>query len=89
MTADKIKSYVLISVQFICLILIFASGRPFAKNYLLLALEVMGVALEIWAVIVSPEHLALPKTIEFSYFMLNLPGRTSVLRTTQKDTLSL
>ena len=46
----------MVSMQFICLILIFASGRPFAKNYLLLALEITGVALEIWAVITMGRH---------------------------------
>jgi protein-S-isoprenylcysteine O-methyltransferase Ste14 len=51
MKADRIKAYILVSMQFICLILIFASGRPFAKNYLLLVLEIMGGALGIWAVI--------------------------------------
>jgi protein-S-isoprenylcysteine O-methyltransferase Ste14 len=56
MKSDKIKAYILVSVQFCCLILIFASGRPFAKNYLLLALEIMGVALEIWAVITMGRH---------------------------------
>jgi protein-S-isoprenylcysteine O-methyltransferase Ste14 len=56
MKADKIKSYILVSMQFICLILIFASGRPFTKNYLLLALEIMGVVLGIWAVITMGRH---------------------------------
>ena len=56
MIADKIKAYILVSIQFICLILIFASGRPYAKNYLSLALEIMGVALEIWAVITMGRH---------------------------------
>jgi len=56
MKADKIKTYILVSIQFICLILIFASGRPFAKNYLLLAVEIMGVALEIWVVITIVRH---------------------------------
>jgi protein-S-isoprenylcysteine O-methyltransferase Ste14 len=56
MKSDKIKAYILVSIQFICLILIFASGRPFAKNYLLLALEIMGIALEIWAVITMGRH---------------------------------
>jgi protein-S-isoprenylcysteine O-methyltransferase Ste14 len=56
MIADKIKAYILVSIQFICLILVFASGRPFAKDYLLLALEIMGVALEIWAVITMGRH---------------------------------
>jgi protein-S-isoprenylcysteine O-methyltransferase Ste14 len=56
MKADKIKAYILVSMQFICLILIFASGRPLAKNYPLLALEIMGVALGIWAVITLGRH---------------------------------
>lgn len=56
MKSDKIKAYIMVSMQFICLILIFASGRPFAKNYLLLALEITGVALEIWAVITMGRH---------------------------------
>jgi len=56
MIADKIKAYILVSIQFLCLTLIFASGRPFAKDYLLLALEIMGVALEIWAVITMGRH---------------------------------
>ena len=56
MIADKIKAYILVFIQSICLILVFASGRPFAKDYLLLALEIMGVALEIWAVITMGRH---------------------------------
>jgi protein-S-isoprenylcysteine O-methyltransferase Ste14 len=56
MMADKIKAYILVSVQFICLILIFASGRPYAEKYLLLTLEIMGVALGIWAVITMGWH---------------------------------
>ena len=56
MKSDEIKAYIMVSMQFICLILIFASGRPFAKNYLLLALEITGVALEIWAVITMGRH---------------------------------
>jgi protein-S-isoprenylcysteine O-methyltransferase Ste14 len=51
MKADKTKAYILVSMQFICLILIFASGRPMATNYLLLALEIMGCALGGWAIV--------------------------------------
>ncbi len=57
MKADKIKAYILVSMQFICLILIFASGRPLAENHLLLALEIMGCALGSWAIITGGQNL--------------------------------
>jgi protein-S-isoprenylcysteine O-methyltransferase Ste14 len=47
---EKIKAYTLVSVQFICIILILSSGRIFAHCYLLLPIEIFGIALIIWAV---------------------------------------
>ncbi len=52
MNPDTVKAYILVSIQVICLVLIFASGSPLAY-YLPLAIpEIAGIALGIWAMVV-------------------------------------
>ncbi len=52
MKSDRFKSYALVCVQAISLIVIFLSGSPLAKNPVLLIIEIAGVALGIWALVV-------------------------------------
>lgn len=49
---DKLKAYTLVSIQLVCIILIFVSGRPFAHNHVLLVFELAGIMLGIWAFLV-------------------------------------
>ena len=49
MTADKIKARILILIQLICIIFIFASGSPLAHGFLLLLPEIAGIVIGIWA----------------------------------------
>ena len=49
--SDKLKSYTLVSIQMISLILIFISGSPTAKYSLWLIMEVAGIVLGVWAFI--------------------------------------
>jgi protein-S-isoprenylcysteine O-methyltransferase Ste14 len=50
MKTDKVKGYILVAIQVICLIFIFTSGSPFAYHPFLLVLEIVGIILGIWAV---------------------------------------
>ena len=52
MTADKIKARVLVFIQLICIIFIFASGSPVVCHPLLLLLQIAGMAIGIWALTV-------------------------------------
>ncbi len=49
--ADRVKSYVLVSVQFVCIGAILVSGPWIAGHKLLLTLELLGALLGIWAVL--------------------------------------
>ncbi len=49
MTADKIKARILVFIQLICIIFIFASGSPVACHPLLLLLQIAGMVIGIWA----------------------------------------
>jgi len=49
MTADKIKACILVFIQLSCIIFIFASGSPVAHGPLLLLLQIVGLAIGIWA----------------------------------------
>lgn len=51
MTADRIKARVLVIIQLGCIIYIFASGSPAAHQPLLLLLQILGLAIGIWAFI--------------------------------------
>jgi protein-S-isoprenylcysteine O-methyltransferase Ste14 len=52
MKTDTVKAYMLVSIQAICLMMIFASGRPLAYHLALAILEIAGIALGIWAMVV-------------------------------------
>ena len=54
MIADKerLHAYALVSIQFICIGLILVSGGPFARSLPLLVMEIAGIVLGIWAVVV-------------------------------------
>lgn len=49
MKADKIKARILIFIQLICIIFIFASGSPLAHGFLLLLPEIAGIVIGILA----------------------------------------
>jgi len=51
MTADKIKACILVIIQLGCIICIFASGSPTAHHPMLLLLQILGLAIGIWAFI--------------------------------------
>jgi protein-S-isoprenylcysteine O-methyltransferase Ste14 len=50
MGTDKVKAYVLVSIQMITIALILVTGRPFAGCIPLLILQISGVMLGIWAI---------------------------------------
>ncbi|MHB9097964.1 MAG: methyltransferase family protein [Syntrophales bacterium] len=52
MKMDRVKAYVLVSIQAICLLVIFASDSPLAYPLPLAIMEISGIALGIWAMIV-------------------------------------
>jgi len=52
MVADKIKALVLVFIQLTCIIFIFASGSLAAHHPLLFLLQIAGMAIGIWALIV-------------------------------------
>jgi protein-S-isoprenylcysteine O-methyltransferase Ste14 len=52
LTADKIKASILVFIQLICIIFIFASGSPVACHPLLLLLQIAGMVIVIWALTV-------------------------------------
>ena len=50
-TTDKIKAYVLVAIQFACILLIVVFGKGIARQGFWLALEMAGLALAAWAFI--------------------------------------
>jgi protein-S-isoprenylcysteine O-methyltransferase Ste14 len=52
MKTGAVKAYILVSIQAICLMMIFVSGRPLAYHLPLVILEIAGIALGIWAMVV-------------------------------------
>jgi protein-S-isoprenylcysteine O-methyltransferase Ste14 len=53
---DRFIAYLLVSVQFAAVIMILVSGGLFAKRLLLLAVEIAGLTLGIWALAVMGRH---------------------------------
>lgn len=49
---ERLHAYTLVSIQVVCIGLILVSGGPFARSLPLLAMEIAGIALGIWAVVV-------------------------------------
>jgi protein-S-isoprenylcysteine O-methyltransferase Ste14 len=49
MNPDRIKSYILVTVQLVCILMILASGPLLAVNRLLLTAEAVGIALGLWS----------------------------------------
>lgn len=49
---EKLHAYSLVSVQFICIGLILISGGPFVRSLPLLVIEIAGVVLGLWAIVV-------------------------------------
>ena len=49
---ERLHAYALVSIQFICIGLILVSGGPFARSLPLLIMEIAGILLGIWAVVV-------------------------------------
>jgi protein-S-isoprenylcysteine O-methyltransferase Ste14 len=56
MGTDKVKAYVLVSIQGISIVSILLTGRPFAGFISLLILQIFGVMLGIWAIAVMGIH---------------------------------
>lgn len=52
MGRDKIKAYLLVSIQMVSIVLILVTGWPFASSMPLLILQMSGVVLGIWAIAV-------------------------------------
>jgi len=52
METGAVKAYILVSIQAICLMMIFTSGRPLAYHLPLAILEIIGIALGIRAMAV-------------------------------------
>lgn len=52
MGIEKVRAYTLVSIQAVCIVLILATGRPFAGSVLPLSFQVAGILLGIWAVAV-------------------------------------
>jgi len=50
MKSFKLRGYLLVAIQILCLIFIFTSGFPIAYHPILLVLEIVGFMLGIWAV---------------------------------------
>lgn len=51
MTTDRIKARILVIIQLGCFICILASGSPAAHHPLLLLLQILGLAVGVWAFI--------------------------------------
>ena len=49
---DRLHAYALVSVHMVCIGLILLSGGPFARSLLLLVIEIAGIILGIWAVVI-------------------------------------
>ncbi len=52
MDKERLHAYALMSIQFLCIGLILVSGGPFARSLPLLVMEIAGIVLGIWAVVV-------------------------------------
>jgi protein-S-isoprenylcysteine O-methyltransferase Ste14 len=52
MNSNRIKSFILVSIQLACILAILASGPLFAANRLLLFVETAGLALGLWSLAV-------------------------------------
>jgi len=52
MNHDRIKAFLLVSIQLACILVILASGPLFAANGLLLLAETAGIALGVWSLAV-------------------------------------
>ncbi|HET6462080.1 MAG TPA: isoprenylcysteine carboxylmethyltransferase family protein [Syntrophales bacterium] len=52
MMADKIKALILVIIQLCCILFIFVSGSPVAHQPLLLLLQIVGMAIGVWAITV-------------------------------------
>lgn len=52
MNPDRIKSFILVSIQVACILLLLATGPLFAANHLLLVAEIGGIALGVWSLAV-------------------------------------
>ena len=49
--ADSVQSYVLVGIQFACIVAILVSGPWFARNEWFFTLELLGSLLGIWAIL--------------------------------------
>ena len=56
MDKDRLHAYALVSIQMICIGLILVSGGPFARSLPLLVMELAGIILGIWAVVIMGWH---------------------------------
>jgi protein-S-isoprenylcysteine O-methyltransferase Ste14 len=52
MDKDRLHAYALVSIQMVCIGLILVSGGPFARSLPLLVMELSGIILGIWAVVI-------------------------------------
>jgi protein-S-isoprenylcysteine O-methyltransferase Ste14 len=52
MDRDRLRAYALVSIQMVCIGLILVSGGPFARSLPLLVMEIAGIILGIWAVVI-------------------------------------
>ena len=90
MNSDRIKAFILVSIQIACILLILASGPLFAANHLLMVLETAGIALGVWSMVVmGRENLNIAPTvregaqlvIKGPYRLIRHPMYASVLLT--------
>jgi protein-S-isoprenylcysteine O-methyltransferase Ste14 len=52
MEKDRLKASALVAVQMICIVLILVTGPLFAENVILLVMEIAGILLGLWALLV-------------------------------------
>ncbi|MHB8093165.1 MAG: methyltransferase family protein [Syntrophales bacterium] len=52
MKKDKFTAYILVAIQMISIILILATGRPLASGIPLLVIEIAGILLGLWAIVI-------------------------------------
>jgi protein-S-isoprenylcysteine O-methyltransferase Ste14 len=88
---DTWKSILFVTMQFVCLGLIFISGPLIADPFYLLILELAGIALGIWAVLamgwgnlnIAPDPLEWSKMVKFGpYRVIRHPMYLALLLTT-------
>jgi protein-S-isoprenylcysteine O-methyltransferase Ste14 len=64
MNHDRIKTYLLVSIQLACILVILVSGPLFAANRLLLVVEIAGLALGVWSLaIMGRKNLNIAPTV--------------------------